>query len=579
MALLVEQNGPVWAGTEFVPLLRYADGRVDSFDSVRMARAMAFDQRGDLWVGTEHGELFTRQGGLFQAVAIPGPQPKRTVRFIQPDENGDLWIGILQGGLYRCRNGLVRKVPEEPKGALRELRCLLIEPQVAGKGHPGRPSSADVFWIGTATGLLRTTRSAIDEALEAGSGKLELLAIGANEGVPNAEFSMGYQNGAIRSGDGRLLFGTNLGLLEAPPNAMPERRPASRVVIEEAVSGDTGFYAPARAPWEFPPNPEVIRIRYTLPELSTPEQVRFRYRLNGGSTGSRWTEVGHQREITIAQPAPGRYRVEVAAAVGDGPWTATPAAAEFTVRATWWETAAFRWGVVLSGIALAAAAIRGIEMQRMRARIRRLEQEHAVERERARIARDMHDEVGANLTHIATATRLAALGSPSAVGGHLRDIETAARHTVESLDEIVWAVNPRNDTVSKTVEYVCKFAATFLSDTGIRPEITAPETIPDRRMSAEARHHLFLAVKEALNNIARHSGAGNTRIHVAVSADRLQVIVHDDGRGFEPGGTDSFSNGLINMSERMNSIGGRCTIESRPGLRGCRVTFELPPTV
>jgi signal transduction histidine kinase/ligand-binding sensor domain-containing protein len=578
-ALLAERNGTVWAGTETGPLLRCTGEKVDSIDSVRSARAMALDQRGRLWVGTEQGQLFTQHGDRFEAVSIPDTQPNRTVRFILPDENDTLWIGVLQGGLYQYRNGRIRKVPDAPKGALRELRCLLIErgaPPATDK--PPRSSPDDVFWIGTANGLLRTTRSAIEAALETGSRKRELLVIGPNEGVPDAEFSMGFQNGAIQASDGRLLFGTNLGVLEAPANALPRRRPAGRVLIEEAVSGDLAFHAPARGAWVIPPNPDVIRIRYTLPELSTPEQVRFRYRLDSGAKDGRWIEVGRQREITVVQPAPGTFRFEVTAAVGDGPWLGPPATADFIVRATWWQTAAFRWGLALSIIGLLAALTRGVEMQRIRTRIRRLEHEHAIERERARIARDMHDEVGANLTHIATTTRLAALDSPSATGDHLKEIEAAARHTVESLDEIVWAVNPRNDTLPKTVEYVCKFAAGFLSKTGVRPEIVAPDAIPDRRISAEARHHLFLAVKEAVNNIAKHSGARSARMEVIASRARLRVVIEDDGRGFEAGHADKFSNGLINMRDRLNAVGGGCAIESLPAIRGCRVTFELPLT-
>ena len=579
VVVLPDENGVVWVGTETGPLLRHAEGRIDAIDSVRMVRAMAHDQQKRLWVGTEDGELFLKQNGRFEPVPAPPGLAKRTVRFILPDGDDTLWIGVLHGGLYRVRNGHIRRVPEAPKGVLRELRSLLIERRApTAAGGPAGVAPDDIFWIGTATGLLRTTRSAIDASLNAVSGKLELLAIGANEGVPNAEFSPGFQSGAIQASDGRLLFGTNLGLLEVPPNALPQRRPSGRVVVEEAVSGDLGYYASVKGSWAFPPNPDVVRIRYTLPELSTPEQVRFRYRLNGGAKEGRWIDVGHQREITVVQPAPGAFRFEVAAAVGDGPWLPTTAAADFVVRATWWQTAPFRWGVVLSLIGLLVALARGIEMQRVRARIRRLEHEHAIERERARIARDMHDEVGANLTHIATTTRLAALDSPSATGDHLKEIEAAARHTVESLDEIVWAVNPRNDTVAKTVEYVCKFAATFLSQTGVRPEIFAPEVIPDRRISAEARHHLFLAVKEAVNNIAKHSGARVARVEVTISRAHLRVVVEDDGCGFEAGHTDRFSNGLINMRERMGAIGGRCTIDSLPDRRGCRVAFELPLT-
>lgn len=357
LVVFPDKNGVVWAGTETGPLLRYAEGRIDSIDSVRMARAIARDQQGRLWVGTDDGELFTARGERFEAVPAPPSLAKRTVRFILPDGDDTLWIGVLHGGLYRHRNGRIQRVPDAPKGVLRELRSLLIEHRASPTtAEPARSSPDDVFWIGTATGLLRTTRSAIDEALESVSGKLELLAIGANEGVPNAEFSPGFQNGAIRASDGRLLFGTNLGLLEVPANSSHRRRPAGRVVVEEAVSGERGFYAPASGAWEFPPNPDVIRIRYTLPELSTPEQVRFRYRLNGAAKDGRWIDVGHQREITVAQPAPGAFRFEVAAAVGDGPWLDAPAAADFIVRSTWWQTAIFRWGLGLSLIGLRAAS-------------------------------------------------------------------------------------------------------------------------------------------------------------------------------------------------------------------------------
>ena len=575
VSLLAEENGVVWAGTEFGPLLRYEDGRVESFDPVRAARAMALDQQGRLWVGTEHGEIFAKKGAGFEALTMPGLQPNQTVRFIQPDGRDTLWIGILQGGLYRCQNGEIRKVPEAPKGALREPRCLLIESRPPRwPERPEPPSADDVFWIGTATGLLRTTRGAIDDALESDQGSVEFMTIGPNEGVPNTEFAMGFQNGALQTGDGRLLFGTRLGLLEVPANHA--RRPTKgRVVIEEAVSPDLALYSPAPQPWVFPPNPDVIRIRYTLPELGAPEQVRFRYRLHGDGQDGPWVDVGRQREITLAQPAPGTYLVEVSAAVADGPWTDSPAAAKLVVRATWWETALFRWAVVLLAIGLIAAIARGVEMQRIRRRIRRLEQEGAIERERARIARDMHDEVGASLTHIATTSRLAAMDSPEAVGEHLRDIESAAKHTVESLDEIVWAVNPRNDTVARTVEYICKFAAVFLTKTGVRPEVTAPEIIPHLHISAEARHHLFLATKEAIHNIAKHSGARVACIRVDVGPTRLQIVVQDDGQGFAADDADGFSNGLINMRERMSAIGGRCVIESRPAIQGCRITFEL----
>jgi signal transduction histidine kinase len=208
----------------------------------------------------------------------------------------------------------------------------------------------------------------------------------------------------------------------------------------------------------------------------------------------------------------------------------------------------------------------------MRARIRRLEQEHAIERERGRIARDMHDEIGANLTHIAAATRLATIEPAT---GHLDEIAAVARQTVDSLDEIVWAVNPRNDTLAGTVEYIAKHASRFLAAAGIAAEIDLPDGLPEQNISAEVRHHLFRVVKEALNNVAKHSGAANARLEIRVGRKSLEIVVADDGHGFDPGAADAFSNGLANMRSRMAGIGGRCRIESAAGA-GSRVTLELP---
>ena len=576
LSLFAEGNESVWAGTEAGPLMRYSAEKIERFDEIQFARAMAVDGEGRLWVGTEQGELFMRQDGRFTRLAVPETWPKRSVRFIVPEGEGTLWIGTFLGGLYRYKNGRLQNVPESSRRPLDEIRSLMIERvRTAPSGNARLDSPDDIFWIGTASGLLRTSRAAIDAALSDESRALEPLVIAANEGVPHADFAYGFQNGVIHLSDGRILFGTALGLIEIPPGAAQKHRPSGRVFIEEAASGNLAYTFASKGHWVFPPDPDQIRVRYSMPELSSPEQVRFRYRVNNQAKVGRWADMGRQREITFARPAPGTFRVEVAAAVGDGPWT-EPATAEISVRAAWWETPLFRWTIVTLCIALIGAAARAIEMQRTRLRIRRLEQERVVERERSRIARDMHDDVGANLTHITTTVRLAAMDSPAAAGAYLREIETAARHTVESLDEIVWAVNPRNDTIAKAVEYLCKFAATFLSKAEIHTEVSAPAVLPDRHISAEARHHLFLAVKEAVNNIVKHSAAKNVEVQVQMISGRLQITIRDDGHGFDAGADSSFSNGLINLRERMTAIGGTCAVESRPAITGCRVTFEVP---
>jgi signal transduction histidine kinase/ligand-binding sensor domain-containing protein len=566
VALLAGRDDRQWLATDRDNIVRHRNGHWETVGHFPGAFLLAEDASGTLWVGTRHGEVFRRDGSRFAAVPLPGAGAEETVRFLVPDGKGTMWIGTLLGGLYRWKDGHVQRVPAPEGVSLAEVRSLLIE--------RAKSPAQDIFWIGTATGLLRVSRADLEGFLDGRQAALRLVPCGSNEGLPNAEFTEGAQNTA-QGRDGHLWFATNRGVLEIQPGAAPESPTEARVIVEEASAGPLTFRAGVSKSWIFPPLPGAIRIRYTLPDLRNPEEARFRYRLEAGSEAGQWIDAGHQRETTIFQPEPGSYRFEVTAAVGDGPWLSPVAAVDFTVRPAWWQTAVFRWSVALAVIGAIAMGVRGIVLLRMRARIRQLEQEHAVESERGRIARDMHDELGANLTHIAATTRLATLEPADATADHLREIAAVARQTVDSLDVIVWAVNPHNDTLAGTVEYIGKFAARFLAAAEIEAEIDLPDAIPAWHVSAELRHHLFLAVKEALNNVVKHSGAARARLTIRIVAGTLEVVVADEGRGFTPGAAEHFSNGLVNIRDRMAGIGGRCRIESRPGA-GSRVTLELP---
>ena len=187
---------------------------------------------------------------------------------------------------------------------------------------------------------------------------------------------------------------------------------------------------------------------------------------------------------------------------------------------------------------------------RARARIRRAEQAQAVERERTRIARDMHDELGANLTQIGATSGLARTEPPEMAATRLREIGETARRSVEALDEIVWAVNPRYDSLAGTIEYLGKHAVRFLAATGVEREVDLPVEPPDLPLAADRRHHLLLVVKEALNNAVKHAHPKRVRFAAEVDRDELLADGHEsrfhllaapdvgggDGRGPAGGG-------------------------------------------
>jgi signal transduction histidine kinase len=331
-----------------------------------------------------------------------------------------------------------------------------------------------------------------------------------------------------------------------------------------------------RRGFTLPPKPGPLQIHYSLPQLASPEQMRFRYRLTG-SGEDNWISAGTQRTATFTHLPPGDYCFEVAAAEAGGPWLSPPASLAFTVRAAWWQTIAFRVSTIIAAFLALAWLAREIELCRVRARMRKLklEQEHALERERTRIARDMHDDVGASLTQITIVSQLAKLDPPEAASGHIDEISAIARRTVTTLDEIVWAVNPRNDTLPALIEYISQHAVDFLTAAGIVCELDIPEELPPHPLDSNVRRHLFLVAKETLNNVVKHAGAHTVRLKVELMGKVMRIVIADDGRGFEAGAVCAGSDGLHNMRERMKEVGGDCRIESRPG-EGTRVVFELP---
>jgi signal transduction histidine kinase len=208
-----------------------------------------------------------------------------------------------------------------------------------------------------------------------------------------------------------------------------------------------------------------------------------------------------------------------------------------------------------------------------------LRQKEALERERARIARDLHDQLGANLTRVSLLGELVETDKeqPAEVEAHARQITRTAAETAHALDEIVWAANPSNDTLEGLVNYLCKFAQEFLTTAGVRCRLDVPANVAARPIAPDARHSIFLVAKEALNNVAKHAGATSVNLRVAVEPHRFVVEITDDGCG--PTGAKTAAqrgrNGLRNMRRRMEDAGGSFSIE--PALpKGTRVKLAAP---
>jgi signal transduction histidine kinase len=219
-------------------------------------------------------------------------------------------------------------------------------------------------------------------------------------------------------------------------------------------------------------------------------------------------------------------------------------------------------------------------VRRMRRDMEHLDRERMIERDRARIAQDIHDDLGSGLTRIMLQSELARRGLPPESQMHLGQIADTARGLTRALDEIVWAVDPREDTLSGLMNYVTPFAEEFLRVAGIRCRLDLPDTIPPLHLDAEARYNLFLVLKESLNNIVKHAHASEVWLRLRLEQDGFTLVLEDDGRGLSDASLDgkktriSSGHGLLNLEKRLHAVGGKCVIESVQG-RGTRIEMTM----
>lgn len=238
----------------------------------------------------------------------------------------------------------------------------------------------------------------------------------------------------------------------------------------------------------------------------------------------------------------------------------------------------FRLLVAGLGLTAVFAVIRYLTWRKMQGELRRLERQRAVDEERTRLARDLHDEMGARLTQISLlATRaLPPLPANDPAREPIGQIQGAVRDLATSLDEIVWAANPALDTLEGFGNYLTRYANEILSDAGLRCRLEIPALLPARSFSSGTRHCLMMAVKEALTNVLKHAGASEVRISLKLVGDVLELTIADNGRGFDPA-VAARRNGLNNLCQRLAEMGGRCEIESRREAGTCvRLTLPLP---
>jgi len=328
-------------------------------------------------------------------------------------------------------------------------------------------------------------------------------------------------------------------------------------------------------PLTVPPGRGELEFHYTALSYTVPEKNRFKYKLEGFD--SDWVEAGTRRTAFYNNTPPGSYTFRVIAGNNDGVWNELGENVKFTLQPHLWQRWWFRFLVAVTGLFFAASGARYVTKKRMQLRFKRLEQQHTIEKERSRIARDMHDDLGAHLTEILLLSNLTRKNKDQAaeVETYVAKISDVAQGVIDSLHAIVWAVNPKNDTLDKLILYICDHAQSFLKLSSIRCRLDMPLEQPQSPLSSEVRHNLFLVVKEALNNIAKHAQASEVWLRFEIDGPVFSLSIEDNGKGFSPAAATETGNGLQNMRKRIENVGGEFSLSSQPG-KGTRIQLAMP---
>lgn len=568
-ALLPARQGGLWIGTG-AGLLRYeaseknywCDGRGNE-PANHDVRCIVENTNGIVWYGTMGKGLFRLQNGSLTRYRKSDGLPSDYIECLHQDASGALWIGSVGGGLGRFKAGRFAIIGEK-QGLSDNVICDIEDD---GQGF---------YWLSSYGGIIRVEKKALDLCADGVTSSVDSLNFGMSDGMPTLECS----GGGCRTADGSLWFPTSRGLVMVRPEDAKINRWPPPVVIEKLlIDGQNVALEYAGAALKIPPGRHRLEFQYAGLSFAAPEKVRFRHRLDGLDTD--WVEVGTKSAADYNYLPPGTYTFHVLASNNDGVWNETGVSLKFTLLPHFWQTAWFRALSITALILLTGGAVWVGTRRRLRAKLERVERQRALERERSRIAKDIHDDLGSSLTRINLMSQSARLGMhdvPQTLK-NLDQICTTARQLTRAMDEIVWAVDPQHDTLDSLASYLSKLIHELLGDSGIRCRLDFPVYLPAWPITAETRHNLFLACKEALNNVLKYSAATEVQVSFTLAPGEIVVKIHDNGRGFDPtvkdGRLHSRRNGLVNMRQRLQEIGGRCEIESQPG-QGTKVSFYFP---
>jgi len=565
--MLRDPSGALWLAT------REGVVRVDGTGESRFRKAQGLAGEsatvlfagadGAIWAGTPGG-LSRIEGGRVRSWTVADGLPGGAIRALYEDDKGALWIGTYDSGLARLSAGKIVRIRK--RDGLFDDGVFAIVDDGAGR-----------FWMSSNRGIFAADRAELDAFADGKARSVSCRAFGRADGMRSAECNGGYQPAGFRKSDGTLWFPTQEGIAVVDPRRLASNPIAPTVIIEEIASERRAH--PAGPEVVLDSNERRLDVRFTATTFVRPAQVRFRYKLEG--LDGSWADAGPDRLARLSFVPPGHYTFRVMASNSDGVWNEAGTSFALAVRPAWWETGWVRGGalVALIGIVVGLFGSRVARLKRRRAEqdafARRLIASQ--EAERKRIAGELHDGIGQTLVAIRNRALLGLRGDPAApkTRGHVELIVDVASQGIDEIRKVAHGLRPYQLDrlgLTRALEALLEQAGTS-SEIALTSEIAPLDGIFPR----EDEIQVYRIVQEAVGNVVRHSGAKNARVSISAPDGAVEILVEDDGKGFEPTAQPSGRSGmgLSGIAERVRILSGRHTIHSAPG-RGTRLIVILP---
>ena len=512
-----------------------------------MTDQFTIDKKNRIWVAPRSNQLvcfgITGHGDMahlsllkkFESITTNSP------RSITVDNDGNVWIGTRNQGLfYFLLDGLIIKSVKNitTKNGLSENFVVRLFCDRDNNIWACNPSGVDKIRI-------------VDNNF-----LIENVTKGNNLYLPTVK--------VVQSANGTLWILTNAGIVTYNPTRPVITDWKPQLHFFDIVYSNKGEQT-------IPQNRELkyfqnnLAFHLSAPTYADEKQTRFSYMLEGSGT-ENWSEPSTNTSINFVNLSPGDYTLKAKAIFLHGLYPAAESSFSFTILPPWWLTWWFKSIVAIVLIALILLALkyyinRKLELQRIV-----LEKKQAIEKERTRIATDMHDDLGAGLSQIKFLSEAIGMKRQKhlPIEEEVSNIRSFSDEMIDKMGEIVWALNEKNDTLNDLLSYTRAYAVEYLEQNGIKCHVDEPENIPQADVSGEFRRNIYLTVKESLHNIVKHAQA--TEVSIQIEVGRwLMIKITDDGIGLNNAVPGDFGNGLISMKNRMRELGGSFEIVSKDG--------------